>query len=81
MPLDWLEPTEEQRVVLAVIRLEAKNKDDYRGPVFINPGVGTSLPFAIALYHTVLKIDVLQRVLVVPACPSRKILGGTFKLL
>ncbi|KAH8651115.1 TAP-like protein-domain-containing protein [Xylariales sp. PMI_506] len=38
VPLDWLDPSEEERVILAVIRLKAKANDDYRGPVFINPG-------------------------------------------
>jgi hypothetical protein len=41
VPLDWLAPSEEanQRVVLAVIRATAKTQTDYRGPVFVNPGV------------------------------------------
>ncbi|RDW82867.1 hypothetical protein BP6252_03979 [Coleophoma cylindrospora] len=48
VPLDWLDPSEEKRVVLAVIRLEAKNKLDYKGPVFINPGGpgGSGVSFA-----------------------------------
>ena len=40
VPMDWLDPTEEERVVLAVLRLRAKNPkgDDYRGPLIFNPG-------------------------------------------
>ncbi|KAI1260403.1 hypothetical protein F5Y18DRAFT_256863 [Xylariaceae sp. FL1019] len=38
LPLDWLDPTEEERVVLPIIRLRATETDDYRGPVFFNPG-------------------------------------------
>jgi len=38
VPLDWLEPSDDARVVLAVIRLRATEVDDYRGPVFFNPG-------------------------------------------
>ncbi|KAK9426331.1 putative TAP-like protein-domain-containing protein [Seiridium unicorne] len=38
VPLDWLEPSEDERVVLAVIRAPAKSREDYRGPVFVNPG-------------------------------------------
>lgn len=41
LPMDWLDPTDEQRVVLAIMRIRA-NPDskvgDYRGPVFFNPG-------------------------------------------
>ncbi|OAA64580.1 hypothetical protein SPI_03227 [Niveomyces insectorum RCEF 264] len=38
VPMDWLDPTDEERVVLAVIRLSAVRRDDYRGAVFFNPG-------------------------------------------
>lgn len=38
VPMDWQDPTDDQRVVLAVIRLRAANRTDYRGPVFFNPG-------------------------------------------
>lgn len=38
VPLDWLDPTDTERVVLAVIRAPAKTKKDYQGPVFVNPG-------------------------------------------
>ena len=39
VPLDWQDPTDEERVVLAVIRSKAKTQQDYKGPVFVNPGV------------------------------------------
>ncbi|KAK7979737.1 hypothetical protein PG989_012194 [Apiospora arundinis] len=38
VPLDWQDPSEEERVVLAVIRSKAKTQQDYKGPVFLNPG-------------------------------------------
>ncbi|KAK4167179.1 Alpha/Beta hydrolase protein [Cladorrhinum sp. PSN259] len=38
VPMDWQDPSEENRVVLAIIRLGATNLTDYRGPVFFNPG-------------------------------------------
>ncbi|VBB71908.1 Putative protein of unknown function [Podospora comata] len=44
VPMDWQSPSDSARVVLAIIRLRAvatsasKNKTDYRGPVFFNPG-------------------------------------------
>lgn len=38
VPIDWIDPTEDDRVVLAVIRLPAVNREDYRGPVIFNPG-------------------------------------------
>ncbi|KAK8036914.1 hypothetical protein PG991_001228 [Apiospora marii] len=38
VPLDWQDPTDEERVVLAVIRSKAKTQQDYKGPVFVNPG-------------------------------------------
>ncbi|KAK4176535.1 Alpha/Beta hydrolase protein [Triangularia setosa] len=43
VPMDWRSPSDTNRVVLAIIRLRAststtKNKTDYRGPVFFNPG-------------------------------------------
>ncbi|KAK8134814.1 alpha/beta-hydrolase [Apiospora sp. TS-2023a] len=38
VPLDWQEPSDEERVVLAVIRSKAKTQQDYKGPVFVNPG-------------------------------------------
>ncbi|KLU86095.1 hypothetical protein MAPG_05114 [Magnaporthiopsis poae ATCC 64411] len=38
VPMDWLDPSDDSRVVLAVIRLRATNMTDYRGPVFFNPG-------------------------------------------
>lgn len=38
LPADWLDPTEDDRVVLAIARLRAVETEDYRGPVFFNPG-------------------------------------------
>lgn len=38
VPLDWLTPSDDHRVVLAIIRLPASNLTSYRGPVFFNPG-------------------------------------------
>ncbi|KAI0418993.1 hypothetical protein F5X98DRAFT_88189 [Xylaria grammica] len=38
VPMDWLDPSDEKRVVIAVIRLRATELDDYRGPVIFNPG-------------------------------------------
>jgi hypothetical protein len=40
--MDWLDPTDNQRVVLAVIRLPATDHNNYGGPVFFNPGVSSS---------------------------------------
>ncbi|KAH7162392.1 TAP-like protein-domain-containing protein [Dactylonectria estremocensis] len=38
VPMDWLDPTEDQRVVLGVIKLAAKTKGKNFSPVFVNPG-------------------------------------------
>ncbi|OBT56517.1 hypothetical protein VE04_04263 [Pseudogymnoascus sp. 24MN13] len=38
VPLDWLDPSESARAIIAVIRLRATDLGDYRGPVFFNPG-------------------------------------------
>lgn len=38
LPVDWLDPTDDDRVIIAIARLRATQKDDYRGPVFFNPG-------------------------------------------
>ena len=38
VPLDWLQPFEDERVVLAIIKLPASDVETYKGPVFINPG-------------------------------------------
>lgn len=37
--MDWQNPASAGRVVIAVIRLPAKNLTDYKGSVFFNPGV------------------------------------------
>ena len=41
VPMDWIDPTDDQRVILGVIKLKAstaKNASDYKGAVFFNPG-------------------------------------------
>ncbi|KAF5027239.1 hypothetical protein F66182_655 [Fusarium sp. NRRL 66182] len=38
VPMDWLEPSDDKRVVLGVIKLAAKTKDNPVPPLFINPG-------------------------------------------
>ena len=38
VPMDWQDPSEDRRVVLAVMRRRATDTADYRGPVFFNPG-------------------------------------------
>jgi hypothetical protein len=41
--MDWQDPSDELRVVLAVVRKPATNTTDYRGPIIVNPGVGRLL--------------------------------------
>lgn len=59
MPLDWLEPTNSSKAVLAVLRKNATSMVDYKGPLFINPGgpggsgVGTVQDFWKAVHVTV----------------------------
>ncbi|KAF7922675.1 hypothetical protein EAE99_007252 [Botrytis elliptica] len=59
VPLDWLEPTNSSKVVLAVLRKNATSKVDYKGPLFVNPGgpggsgVGTVKDFWKAIHITV----------------------------
>ncbi|KFY02207.1 hypothetical protein O988_02320 [Pseudogymnoascus sp. VKM F-3808] len=38
VPLDWLDPSDDARAIIAIIRLRATDLDDYRGPAFFNPG-------------------------------------------
>ena len=38
VPMDWLDPSDDLRVVLAVVRLRATDQANYRGPIFFNPG-------------------------------------------
>ncbi|KAL0935905.1 alpha beta hydrolase fold family [Colletotrichum truncatum] len=38
LPMDWLEPSDDRRVILAITRLRATDRSDYRGPVIFNPG-------------------------------------------
>ncbi|KAK6595985.1 alpha/beta hydrolase fold family protein [Botrytis cinerea] len=59
VPLDWLEPTNSSKAVLAVLRKNATSMVDYKGPLFINPGgpggsgVGTVQDFWKAVHVTV----------------------------
>jgi pimeloyl-ACP methyl ester carboxylesterase len=46
--LDWLQPSEDERVILAIIKLPASDFETYKGPVFINPsGPGGSGFYAL----------------------------------
>lgn len=38
VPLDWLNPSDGRKVVLAVVRKNATDHTNYLGPVFVNPG-------------------------------------------
>ena len=38
VPLDWLDPSDDARAIIAIIRLRATDLDDYRGPAIFNPG-------------------------------------------
>ncbi|KAG0645908.1 hydrolase [Hyphodiscus hymeniophilus] len=38
VPLDWLEPSDNERVVLAIVKLPARHLENYMGPLFTNPG-------------------------------------------
>ncbi|KAM0224956.1 hypothetical protein ACHAPA_001599 [Fusarium lateritium] len=38
VPMDWLEPSDDKRVVLGLIKLPAKTKDNPVSPLFVNPG-------------------------------------------
>ncbi|KAH7417696.1 TAP-like protein-domain-containing protein [Cadophora sp. MPI-SDFR-AT-0126] len=37
-PLDWLDPSNPRRATIAIIRYNATDRENYNGPVFINPG-------------------------------------------
>ncbi|KAM0335137.1 hypothetical protein ACHAQA_000177 [Verticillium albo-atrum] len=51
LPMDWSNPSDDQRVVLAISRIPAVNKTDYRGPVILNPGgAGGSGIYVLRLY-------------------------------
>ncbi|KAI0424725.1 hypothetical protein F5Y09DRAFT_323575 [Xylaria sp. FL1042] len=56
LPMDWPSPSDKERVVLAIIRLRATEREDYRGPVFFNPGgPGGSGVFALKDHGTSLQ--------------------------
>ncbi|KAM0241227.1 hypothetical protein ACHAPO_002032 [Fusarium lateritium] len=38
VPMDWLKPSDSKRVVLGVIKLPAKSKNNTVSPLFVNPG-------------------------------------------
>lgn len=38
IPLDWLNPSDGRKVVLAVVRKNATDLNNYLGPLFVNPG-------------------------------------------
>ncbi|TDZ20950.1 putative hydrolase [Colletotrichum orbiculare MAFF 240422] len=38
LPMDWLDPSDDKRVVLAIARIRATDRQDYKGPVIFNPG-------------------------------------------
>ncbi|WZH44368.1 Ribosome biogenesis protein RLP24 [Fusarium acuminatum] len=38
VPMDWLEPSDDKRVVLGLIKLPAKSKNNTVSPLFVNPG-------------------------------------------
>ncbi|KAI6772689.1 hypothetical protein HG530_003647 [Fusarium avenaceum] len=38
VPMDWLEPSDDKRVVLGLIKLPAKSKNNPVSPLFVNPG-------------------------------------------
>lgn len=46
--MDWLDPSDKKRVVVGVIKLPAKSKDNPVSPVFVNPGVGL---FPLVMIH------------------------------
>jgi hypothetical protein len=41
--MDWQDPSDGLRVLLAVVRKPATDTTDYRGPIIVNPGVGRLL--------------------------------------
>ena len=38
VPMDWLDPSDDQRVILGVSKLKATDMDNYKGAAFFNPG-------------------------------------------
>lgn len=69
LPMDWLDPTDKERVIIAIMRLRATETDDYRGPVIFNPGGpglsgvwslkdhGASLQTIIGKNHDIVSFD------------------------
>lgn len=46
--MDWLDPTDEERVILGVVKLAAKSKANVLPPVFLNPGVSVHVQTRLA---------------------------------
>jgi hypothetical protein len=44
--MDWLKPSDNKRVVLGVIKLPAKSKNNPVSPLFVNPGVWPLFAFS-----------------------------------
>lgn len=42
VPMDWQNPSEEERVILGVMKRPAKTTENLMPPLFINPGVSYS---------------------------------------
>ena len=49
--MDWLDPTEDERVVLGIMKLPAKQKGANFPPVFTNPGVSSSSSWDMTSYR------------------------------
>lgn len=47
VPMDWQNPSEEQRVVLGVMKRPAKTTENLMPPLFINPGVSYSAVLSV----------------------------------
>lgn len=42
--MNWADPDgDDRRVILAILRIPATDLEDYKGPVFLNPGVRSPL--------------------------------------
>ncbi|KAH6695041.1 TAP-like protein-domain-containing protein [Plectosphaerella plurivora] len=51
VPMDWQNPSDDLRVVLAITRMPAVNRTNYLGPVILNPGgTGGSGNYVLRLY-------------------------------
>lgn len=41
--MDWLDPTDEERVILGVVKRAAQTQKNLLPPIFVNPGVSQQL--------------------------------------